>query len=34
LLTDLASEAVEVIIGQGVTTAMNRFNAWKSTPDA
>jgi peptidyl-tRNA hydrolase, PTH1 family len=32
-LTDLACEAVEVIIGQGVTTAMNRFNVRKSNPD-
>ncbi len=31
--TGLACEAVEVIIGQGVTAAMNRFNVRKSGPE-
>ena len=33
-LTGLACEAVEVIIGQGVTTAMNRFNIRQSSPES
>lgn len=33
-LTGIACEAIEVIIGQGVTAAMNRFNVWKSSPEA
>lgn len=33
-LTGQACEAIECIIGQGVTTAMNRFNVRKSSPEA
>lgn len=33
-LTGMACEAIEVIIRQGVTTTMNRFNVWKSSPEA
>jgi PTH1 family peptidyl-tRNA hydrolase len=34
LLTDQACNAIEVLLEQGVTTAMNRFNARKSPPEA
>ncbi|MFH0787490.1 MAG: aminoacyl-tRNA hydrolase [Pseudomonadota bacterium] len=34
LLTDQACEAIEVLMEQGVTAAMNRFNAWKSPTEA
>lgn len=33
VLTALACEAIEAIIGQGVTAAMNRFNVRKSSPE-
>ncbi|MBA4393987.1 MAG: aminoacyl-tRNA hydrolase, partial [Desulfobacca sp.] len=34
ILTDLACEAIEVVLEQGVTAAMNRFNVRKSPPEA
>ncbi len=34
LLTDQACEAGEVLMEQGVTAAMNRFNVWKSPTEA
>jgi PTH1 family peptidyl-tRNA hydrolase len=32
-LTDQACDAIEIILKQGVTAAMNRFNIRKSTTD-